>query len=97
MEISSDFHGTEPMTLTKIEHIMRFHVFSNKPSPVIANYALQKTAEIALGMYGEDVMKFVQRNFFVDDAFVSVHSVTEAVDLFTRTKDALMKVGKLYL
>ena len=38
---------------------------------------LQKTAET----YGDDFMKFVQRNFYVDDALVSVTSSNEAVDL----------------
>ena len=39
---------------------MLVHVFGNKPSPVIENNALQKTADIASETYGNDVMKFVQ-------------------------------------
>ncbi|XP_048747853.2 uncharacterized protein LOC125660050 [Ostrea edulis] len=80
-----------------IEYRMRVHVFGNKPSPAIANYALQKTAEIASETYGKDVKKFVQRNFYVDDALTSVSSAEEAIDLLTRTKDALMTLGKIRL
>nr|XP_022305787.1 uncharacterized protein LOC111112553 [Crassostrea virginica] len=37
---------------------MRVHVFGNKPSPAIANYALQKTAEIASETYGVEIHTF---------------------------------------
>ena len=80
-----------------IEYRMRVHIFGNKPSPAIANYALQKTAPIGSETYGDDVRKFVQRNFYVDDALISVPSTSEAVDLLTRTKDALMSLGKIRL
>ncbi|XP_061166266.1 uncharacterized protein LOC133175165 [Saccostrea echinata] len=80
-----------------IEYRMRVHVFGNKPSPAIANYALQRTAEIASETYGEDVKKFVQRNFYVDDALTSVPSAEEAINLLTRTKKALMNIGKIRL
>lgn len=44
-----------------IEYRMRIHVFWNKTSPYIANYALHKTAEVASSSYGEDVRNFVHR------------------------------------
>nr|XP_027235545.1 uncharacterized protein LOC113826820 [Penaeus vannamei] len=40
------------------------HVFGNSPSPAVAIYGLQKTAEAAGSTYGEDVTKFVQRHFY---------------------------------
>lgn len=39
---------------------MRVHAFGNSPSPAIATYALQKTAEIAQQTYGKDVQDFVE-------------------------------------
>ncbi|XP_056002772.1 uncharacterized protein LOC125674273 [Ostrea edulis] len=80
-----------------IEYRMRVHVFGNKPSPAIASYALQKTADIASETSGKDIKKFVQRNFYVDDALTSVSSAEEDIDLLTRTKDALMTLGKIRL
>lgn len=76
---------------------MRVHVFGNKPSPSIANYALHKTAEVASSSYGDDVRNFVQRNFYVDDALTFLPTKEEAIDLLTRTKDALMTLGKIRL
>lgn len=80
-----------------IEYHMRVHVFGNKPSPSIANYALHKTAGVASSSYGEDVRDFVQRNFYVDDGLTSLPTKEEAIDLLTRTMDALMTLGKIRL
>lgn len=76
---------------------MRVHVFGNKPSPSIANYALHKTADVASSSYGEDIRNFVQRNFYVDDALTYLPTKEEAIDLLIRTKDALMTLGKIRL
>lgn len=76
---------------------MRVHVFGKKQSPSIANYALHKAAEVASSLYGEDVRNFVHRNFYVDDALTALPTKEEAIDLLTRTKDALMTLGKIRL
>ncbi|VDI23124.1 Hypothetical predicted protein [Mytilus galloprovincialis] len=78
-----------------IEYRMRVHAFGNSPSPAIATYALQKTAEITLQTYGKDVQDFVCRNSYVDDALTLVCNESEAIDLLNRTTEALKDIWKL--
>ena len=79
------------------DYRMRVHAFGNSPSPAIATFALQKTAEIAEQTFGKDVKDLVCRNFYVDDALTSVGSNSEAIDLLNRTKEALKTFGNLRL
>jgi len=76
---------------------MTRHVFGNSPSPAVAIYGLQKTAEAAGSTYGEDVTKFVQRHFYVDDGLISLSSTEEAINLLTRTQKGLADYGNLRL
>ncbi|VDH98788.1 Hypothetical predicted protein [Mytilus galloprovincialis] len=79
------------------DYRMRVHAFGNSPSPAIATFALQKTAENAEQTFGKDVKDLVCRNFYVDDALTSVGSNSEAIDLLNRTKEALKTFGNLRL
>ena len=79
------------------EFRMCVHVFGNSPSPAVATYGLRRTAEIAEGKFGNDVRKFVEKNFYVDDALTSLSSPEEAISLLKRTQEALKSGGNLRL
>nr|XP_027232691.1 uncharacterized protein LOC113824143 [Penaeus vannamei] len=66
------WHKDNDLSKELIEYRMTRHVFGNSPSPAVAIYGLQKTAEAAGSTYGEDVTKFVQRHFYVDDGLISL-------------------------
>ncbi|XP_056016872.1 uncharacterized protein LOC130053556 [Ostrea edulis] len=76
---------------------MCVHVFGNTPSPAVATFGLRQAAITAGPEFGKDVYEFIQRNFYVDDALVSLPSTHEAVDLLQRTQQALMTHGGLRL
>lgn len=67
-----------------IEYRMTVHVFGNSPSPAVAIYGLQRTAELGEAEYGTDAKEFVLRNFYVDDGITSVPSEKTAIDLLKR-------------
>ncbi|KAK3107001.1 hypothetical protein FSP39_004706 [Pinctada imbricata] len=75
------------------EFKMTVHVFGNTTSPSVAAYGLRKSVEIS----DTDVREFVHRNFYVDDALASLPNERHAIDLLTRTRQALMSGGKLRL
>jgi hypothetical protein len=68
---------------------MKVHVFGNSPSPSVATYGLRRTADQAESKIGSDVKSFVDRNFYVDDAWSSHPTADEAIDLLNRTKAGL--------
>ena len=68
-----------------IQYRMCVHVFGNSPSPAVATYGLRRTVENS----NTDVNKFVNKDFYVDDALTSLPTVKEAVDLLKRTQSDL--------
>lgn len=82
-----------------IDYRMTVHVFGNSPSPAVAIYGLQRTAELGEAEYGTDAKEFVLRNFYVDDGLTSVSSEEAAIDLLKRTQGMLaaanMKLHKM--
>ncbi|KAK3104599.1 hypothetical protein FSP39_005889 [Pinctada imbricata] len=76
-----------------IEFRMKVKVFGNTPSPAIATYGLRKTVENA----EDDIKEFVTRNFYVDDALVSLPSSADAISLLQRTQTVLMNEAKIRL
>lgn len=69
---------------------MTVHVFGNSPSPALAIYGLQRTAELGEAEYGTDAKEFVLRNFYVDDGITSVPSEKNTpADLLKRTQKML--------
>ena len=68
-----------------IQYRMCVHVFGNSPSPAVATYGLRRTVENS----NPDVNKFVNKDFYVDDALTSLPTVKEAVDLLKRTQSDL--------
>ncbi|XP_073766183.1 uncharacterized protein isoform X2 [Danio rerio] len=75
---------------------MKVHLFGAASSPGCANYGLKHLAAEGKGMFTEDVIRFIQRNFYVDDGLVSVPTEAEAIALVTEAKK-LCSTGKLRL
>ncbi|KAK3084088.1 hypothetical protein FSP39_007909 [Pinctada imbricata] len=76
-----------------IDYRMCAHVFGNSPSPAVATYGLRKSVLSA----ETDVREFVNSNFYVDDAFTSLPTKEEAIELMKRTQKTLEKEGNLRL
>ena len=68
-----------------IQYRMCVHVFGNSPSPAVATYGLRRTVADS----DPDVIKFVNKDYYVDDALTSLPSVKEAVDLLKQTQKDL--------
>ena len=64
---------------------MCVHVFGNSPSPAVATYGLRRMVPDS----DPDVIKFVNKDFYVDDALTYLPSVKEAVDLLKQTQTDL--------
>ncbi|XP_037579357.1 uncharacterized protein LOC119462082 [Dermacentor silvarum] len=72
-----------------IECRMKVHVFGNSPSPAVSTYGLRRTAQQAAPQFGEDARKFVERDFYVDDALKSLPREEDAISLLQRTQKML--------
>ena len=57
------------------------HVFGASCSPSCATYALKRTAHDNAEVFPENVIREVQRSFYVDDFLTSVNDETEAIEL----------------
>ena len=78
------------------EYRMNVHLFGNGPSPAVATFGLRKTAADGEKEFGEDAMKFVDRNFYVDDGLVSLPTAKQAIALVTATQ-AMLRTANLRL
>ena len=78
------------------EYRMYVHLFGNGPSPAVATFGLRKTAADGEKEFGEDAMKFVHRNFYVDDGLVSLPTAKQAIALVTATQ-AMLRTANLRL
>ncbi|XP_033731466.1 uncharacterized protein LOC117321065 [Pecten maximus] len=79
--------------LSLIEYQMRVHVFGNRPSPAVATYGLRYAVRGA----DKDVREHVHRDFYVDDAFISLPSREKAISLLARTQKVLQDEGDIRL
>lgn len=79
------WHEANDPSKPLIEFRMCKHVFGNRPSPAVANCGLRKAVDNA----DEDVKRFINRNFYVDDGLVSCEDVDSAISLMKRTQHAL--------
>ena len=76
-----------------IEYRMCAHVFGNSPSPSVATFGLHKSTRNS----DEDIVNFVEKDFYVDDALTSVPTASQAVDLLKRTQTVLKNNGNIKL
>lgn len=76
-----------------IEYRMTVHVFGNRPSPAVATYGLSKSVEHT----DSDVKRFVEKDFYVDDALTSQPTRDKAVTLLKKTQHVLAQEGRIKL
>lgn len=75
---------------------MRIHLFGAASSPACANYGLKFIAAQGQGQFSEATIKFIERNFYVDDGLISFDSEEEAISLVHEVKQ-LCSTGNLRL
>ena len=68
------------------------HVFGAKSSPTCANYALHQVAKDN-AVNDENLVRAVQRNFYMDDFLKSVRTPQEAIEIYQKVRDILIKGG----
>ncbi|KAL6466976.1 hypothetical protein MHYP_G00247800 [Metynnis hypsauchen] len=61
-----------------------------------SNFGLKHLAAKGQGQYSEDTIRFIQRNFYVDDGLASVNTDREAIQLVKESRE-LCSTGKLRL
>ena len=66
------------------------HVFGATSSPTCANYALHQVAKDN-AVNDENLVKAVQRNFYMDDFLKSVRIPQEAIEIYQKVRDILIK------
>ena len=72
-----------------VDYRMRVHLFGNSPSPAVAVYGLRRAAKEAEADYGSDARKFIDREFYVDDALKSFSTEEEAISVLGRAQKML--------
>ncbi|XDV25278.1 hypothetical protein PO909_029222 [Leuciscus waleckii] len=75
---------------------MKVHLFGAASSPGCANFSLKHLARQGQGQFSEDSIRFIQRNFYVDDGLASVQTEKEAIQLVKESRE-LCSTGKLRL
>ncbi|KAL1267084.1 hypothetical protein QQF64_002759 [Cirrhinus molitorella] len=83
------WHRDNDLTKEVVDYRMRVHVFGNRPSPAVAIYGIRRAAREEEKEYGSDVRKFIEQDFYVDDALRSFPTEEEAIDLLKRAQEAL--------
>ena len=68
------------------------HVFEAKSSPTCANYALHQVAKDN-AVNDESLVRTVQRNFYMDNFLKSVRTFQEAIHIYQKVRDILIKAG----
>ena len=72
---------------------MNVHLFGAVSSPSCANFALKRIASDNEEKYGPDAVRFIHRNFYVDDGLKSVPNSSEAIDLIKRAQGICSEGG----
>nr|XP_055049264.1 uncharacterized protein LOC129434357 [Misgurnus anguillicaudatus] len=75
---------------------MKVHLFGASSSPGCANFGLKHLATQGQDQYSKDTIRFIQRNFYVDDGLASVQTEEEAIQLVKESRE-LCYTGKLKL
>nr|XP_054599707.1 uncharacterized protein LOC129164253 [Nothobranchius furzeri] len=87
---NGDFNSTPSV------YRMRVHLFGAASSPACANFGLKYIAAQGQGKFSEATIRFIERNFYVDDGLISFHSEDEAIRLVKEAKE-LCSTGGLRL
>ena len=75
------------------EFMMTVHLFGGVSSPSCANFALRKTADDNKANFDPQIVRTVDRNFYVDDCLKSVKSEHDAIYLVKNLTELLKKGG----
>ena len=75
---------------------MKVHLFGAASSPGCANFGLKHIAATGRGLVNDDTVRFIQRNFYVDDGLTSTDTKDQAIQLVKEARD-LCNMGKLHL
>ncbi|XP_067305911.1 uncharacterized protein [Pseudorasbora parva] len=75
---------------------MKVHLFGAASSPGCANFGLKHLAAQGQDRFNPSTVKFIQRNFYVDDGLVCATSDAEAIQLIKEARE-LCSTGKLRL
>lgn len=75
---------------------MKVHLFGAASSPGCANFGLKHLATQGQDKFNSSTVKFIRRNFYVDDGLVCATSEAEAIQLIKEARD-LCSTGKLRL
>ena len=67
------------------------HLFGATSSPSIANFCLQKTAELHGREFEADTVETVKRNMYVDDLMKSKSTKEEAIVLVSQLQELLAR------
>ena len=84
------------METTPSTYRMKVHLFGAASSPGCANFGLKHLATQGQGQFSDDAIRFIQRNFYVDDGLISVPTEEEASQLVKESRELCCK-GKLRL
>ncbi|KAK0135218.1 hypothetical protein N1851_028960 [Merluccius polli] len=79
------FHNNDPDS-DIVDYRMCVHVFGNSPSPTVAIYGLRRAAKEEEKNFSSDVRRFVEREFYVDDALKSFPTEAEAISVLRRAQ-----------
>ncbi|RXN04564.1 hypothetical protein ROHU_018319 [Labeo rohita] len=83
------WHRDNDLTKEVVDYRMRVHVFGNRPSPAVAIYGICRAAREEEKEYGSDVRKFIEQDFYVEDALRSFPTEEETTDVLKRAQEAL--------
>ncbi|XP_037789361.1 uncharacterized protein LOC119584785 [Penaeus monodon] len=72
---------------------MTVHLFGAISSPACANMALRQVVIDNQGLYDDEVMKAISKNFCVDDCLKSVSTPKEAIDMIKDLKSLCKRGG----
>ncbi|RXN30203.1 hypothetical protein ROHU_017834 [Labeo rohita] len=72
-----------------VDYRMRVHLFGNSPSPAVAVYGLRRAAKEAEADCGSDARRFIDREFYVNDALKSFSTEEEAISVLGRAQKML--------
>lgn len=83
------WHRDNDLSKEVVDFRMRVHVFGNSPSPAVATYGLRRVAREEEREYDSEVRRFVERDFYVDDALKSFPTEKEAVKVLQQAQEML--------
>ena len=75
------------------EFMMTAHLFGGVSSPSCTNFTFSKTADDSKVSFSLEVIRTVQRNFYVDDCLKAVKSEHDAVSLVKNLTELLKRGG----